>query len=149
MKTLLVIAALCLSAHAQTWIKVATEANTLTISAPVTVRYGTSTGTTSTGVNCASGCWAVVNLTSATNLNLSDTNGGVFGVADPAPGLVKELDVQQGPAALTVTVSGKAVKVPAATTTYLITCTATATVPIGQMPATLPLTNQTCTATKQ
>lgn len=148
MKTLLVIAALCLSAHAQTWVKVATEADTLT-SGPITVRYGASTGTTYSGVNCAvSSCWVTVTLKSATNLSLSDAGGNLFGVADPAPGVAKELDVQEGPAALSVTVSGKAKTVPALpTTTYLLT-NCTVSVPTGTLPSTVAV-NSGCTLVKQ
>lgn len=102
----------------QTWVKVATEADTLTFTsaAPITVRYGAASGTTYAGVNCAAAtanCWVTTTLKSATNLSLSDAGGNLFGVPDPAPGVAKELDVQQGPAAIPLTVSGKLITVPA------------------------------------
>jgi len=106
--------ALASPAFSQTWLKVATEADTLTTAVPITVRYGTASGTTTAGVNCATAnCWAIVSLQSASNLSLNDASCCVFGVADPAPGVAKELDVQEGAAAITITVSGKSVMVPA------------------------------------
>lgn len=162
MKTLsrlTLLALFSLSAFAQTapvWVKVATEANTLT-SGPITVRYGASSGITTAGVDCSkANCWAVVPLKSANNLSLSDVSCCVFGVADPAPGVAKELDVQEGPAAVVVTISGIAKTVPAlpppppVTTTYLITVMGTATLTNGApMPANLPVTVTSVTAVKQ
>ena len=156
---LLILPTLALAQTSPVWVKVATETNTLTVSTvPITVRYGASSGTTTSGVNCATAnCWAIVTISKAvTNVSLNDTTCCVLGVPDPAPGVAKELDVQETTAAITVTVSGVAVKVPAltppptTTTTYLFTCTATATLANGApLPATMNLTSASCTAVKQ
>lgn len=80
---------------------------------------------------------------------------------DPFVGVAKSIVAQQQATAYTVTYTAAGstksvvVTVPALvppapkTATYKITCTATATVPTGTMPATLSLTNQTCAAVKQ
>lgn len=159
MKTLFILAALCLPTSAQTWVKVATESNTFTVNTAVTVRYGASSGITTAGVDCSkTSCWALLNIASAKTISLNDATCCVFSVPDPAPGVAKELDVQEGPAAVLVTISGVAKTVPALpppslpvpiTSTYAITCTAMATLTNGVMPATLPLTSQSCTAVKQ
>jgi len=97
-----------------TWLKVATESDTLTVTGPVTARFGAASGTTYAGTNCAvANCWVTVTITTATNLSLSDASGNLFGVPDPAPGVPKELDVQEATAAIALTVSGKLVTVPA------------------------------------
>jgi hypothetical protein len=151
--TVIAILYLPMLAQAQTpvpiWVKVATEADTLTANKPITVRYGTSSGMTAAGVDCSkSSCWVTVPLQSALNLNLSDVKCCVFGVPDPAPGLAKELDVEQDSAAVTVTVSGKPVTVPAlsrAAATYNFTCTFQVSVPNGApLPTTLTVTNVSC-----
>lgn len=94
MKTILFLL-LCPPLMAQTWFKVANEGDTVTSTAAITYRYGS--GTLWTAPKTSSGTIAVSNAT--------------FG--DPAPGVVKELDVLETSSAQTVTVNGSAVTVPA------------------------------------
>jgi len=129
---------------AQTWQKVASEGATQAAS-PVAVltagliyRFGAG----------ASWCdtVTVVKATSQTVWfsNVACTVAGKP-VTDPAPGVTKELDIQETSAVQTVMVSSKPVTVPAlpmVSTTYTITCTT------APLPAPLPATTTaTCTIT--
>lgn len=143
MKTLLqfvVIAALCLPACGQVF--VCNEGCTITaISSPTAIlQFGAGTIWNKITapklpllVDCSSACPQL---------------GG-----DPAQGIVKSIFAVQQATAYTVTLSnGTKVPIPAippAFTTYLFSCSATASVPTGQMPTALPLTGVICTAVKK
>jgi hypothetical protein len=97
-----------------TWQKVAVELNYVTTTAPIMVRWGTGTGTTSTGVNCAlaPGCW-IQSTALSTPLSNAFLSCCWLNGSDPAPGLVKELDVLEVSTVQTLTVNNIAVTVPA------------------------------------
>lgn len=107
------------AAQAQ-WIKVANEGDT--VKATATVRYGVT--------NCAT-CW--VQLAVSGQFTASNT----FFKTDPAPGVVKELDVLQTSVAQVVTVNGKPVTVPALVVTPPLVNQKTCTVPAQTIPVTI------------
>lgn len=109
MKILLALAILATSAHAQTWVKVASEGDTLSVPTIITLRYGAAKGTPygcGTGPALAADAWVTPKTATAV------TTAGL-GVIDPANCYVKELDVLQTSAAQILTVNGKSVTVPA------------------------------------
>lgn len=101
----------------QTWFTIATlsgSANPLvTTTGPVTYWFGTNTGTTTTGVNCAiaPGCWLAPVTATLTNF---PTLYSTF-PKDPAPGLTKVFQIAETGTAITGTVGGVAFTVPALT----------------------------------
>lgn len=123
-------------AFAQTpvWVKVATESTqgVVTLPAGTTYRYGTSTGVTNTGVDCSkASCWFTATVPSGGAIfsTLFWPSGQIAPQADPAPGLLKELDIAQTTVEQTITIAGKPVTVAASippSTTYTVTnCPAT------------------------
>lgn len=132
MKTLLALALLVTSAHAQ-WVKVASEGDS--ISTTATIRYGAPQGATaSAGTPCAlvGGCWVQLSVSGPFVAN------NAFFKSDPINGTAKEVDVLEISVAQTATVNGKKITVPAlppTSTTYLLTCNVL--VPNGTLPATL------------
>jgi hypothetical protein len=145
MKTLIVIAALCLPASAQTWFTVipaTQQARSLSATFPAGTSYrflsvnGKTTGT----------------LT-ATVTPISDWDDGSIGHdPDPDKGVSKSLQVLQS-AAFTVSIIDNSVKpakttsisVPALASTYALTCTGMGTI----TGTTFTSTNMTCTGVKQ
>jgi hypothetical protein len=113
---LLLLLLLTASAGAQTWIKVADEATpgAVTLPAGTTYRYGTNTGKTTTGVDCAvTSCWLSATTTAKLTFASVYFPSGALGKVDPAPGLVKALYVAETASAQTVTVGTNSVTVPA------------------------------------
>lgn len=107
MKKLIVAIALigsCLGAHAQSWFKVANENDTVTTATTLTYSFGAASGTTNAGVVCSAttrNCFAPSKqLLAGSSLPVIS---GVASVSDPAPGLLKELDVQEVATSFTVT----------------------------------------------
>lgn len=89
--------------HAQTWVPVAHEGDAISVTS-ATVRYGTPNCTPTPAVPC----WIQLSVSGKFIAN------NAFFKTDPAPNVVKELDVLQTSAAQVVTVNGKPVTVPAA-----------------------------------
>lgn len=114
--TLLVLIAPALCAQVTpTWFRVTISDGYFAIPSSatvVTLRYGTATGTTNTGIDCSkgAGCWNVITPT----LPLSNVwvNCCFLGQPDPAPGLVKEIDVLETTTAQTVMVNNAPVAIP-------------------------------------
>lgn len=121
MKTLFrlaVIAALCLPAFGQTgtvWFPIVTLSGNqnplVTTAAAVTYRFGTDTGTTLKGVNCATapGCWLAPVTAKLTNF---PTLWSTF-PSDPASGISKFFEIAETAVVQTGTVGGVAFTVPA------------------------------------
>jgi hypothetical protein len=113
MKKLLIVIALVLCApvvSAQQWVWVANESDVVTTTAPVTYRYGTSTGITYAGVDCsiAPGCYTAAHTGQLSAVVVTYTLLG-----DPAPGVSKGFWVQQTTAVQVLTVNGNPVTVTA------------------------------------
>jgi hypothetical protein len=109
MKRIILIPLLFASlAHAQTWVKVANEGDSVT--AIATVRYGAAQGATATaGTPCATvgGCWVQISVAGPFTAN------NAFFKKDPINGTAKELDVLETASVQTVTVNGKPATVSA------------------------------------
>lgn len=114
-----------LTCDGQTWIKIAVESTTTTVTLPVGSIYRLGSGT----------CWSANTTTiTVTPLALYWPSGS-FPFVDPCPGVAKELDVLETAIAQTVTtvIAGKSsvVTVPAlskpppTSTTYTFSCTGT------------------------
>lgn len=89
----------------QTWFKVATEGASITTSDSITYRFGTASGIADNNVDCAkTSCWSAPTVQSSqwTNFLVYFKS---FPFADPAPDVVKELDVLETATAQTVTVT--------------------------------------------
>jgi hypothetical protein len=164
-------AALCLPALGQTpqtWFSPTpqiTEGNTVTFTSPVTVRYGQNASTcVVTYLTCIAGkatlaSWlppVTIPATAASPVTI--TVGVAWSGSDPVPGVYKQLQIAETATMQAVTITnnsgGKITAIvpglPPISTTYLITCTATATVAANAtMPTTLPISGSTCTAVKQ
>lgn len=107
-KLLLALAILATSAHAQTWLKVASEGDS--ISTTAIIRYGAPQGATaSAGTPCAlvGGCWVQLSVSGPFVAN------NAFFKSDPINGTAKEVDVLETTSAQVVIVNGKAITVPA------------------------------------
>ena len=136
---LLLLLAGASACYAQTWTTVATEGQSITTIAPVTVRYGTPAGVTpamtgATPCTAPDGCWdPAKTYPAATSFLISnDTFSG-----DPALGTIKVLQVLETNVAESLVVNGSTVTVPAAVNNCAL---ASQTV----MPRTLPATYQNC-----
>ncbi len=118
----------------QTWVKIADEntVGAVTLAAGTTYRFGAATGVTYAGTDCSkANCWAVFsNLPSATTIKSVAWPSGGYPFADPAPGVLKELDILQTTAVQTYSVNGTSKTIAAGkstTTIYQITATCTGT----------------------
>jgi hypothetical protein len=79
--------------HAQIWIKIATESTTVSVTLPAGATYRLGSGTS----------WsASMVVAGATTFSPLFFPSGEFPFADPAPGLLKELDVMEGAASQAV-----------------------------------------------
>lgn len=123
LSALLLLAALAVPARAQTWFKVATDPQWVTVSG-VSWRFGSGT------------CWSPTS-TAPINTWLSNLIPNGLVATDPCPGVVKELDILETPAVQTVTVANVAVTIPAALpqpTTLTITPNVSYTVSVMNIP---------------
>jgi len=110
------------SLHAQAWVKVANENDTIVTPTAISVRYGSGSS------------WVT-----ATETGTFSASNSTFG--DPVPGTAKELDVLETATPQTMTVNGTSVTVPASTQTATSAPTTTATtypIPIPALTAPLP-----------
>ena len=120
LRPLIILFALAAPALAQTWFKVANEGDTISTTTNITYRFGAASGITVANDGVASKDCSAVSCWSATTTTTTPFNGLVttyanFPFADPAYGLVKEVDVLETAYAQTVTVNGNAVTVPGLT----------------------------------
>jgi hypothetical protein len=101
----LFMAIVCMGAHAQTsqtWVKVANEDDTITASAPITYRFGVPQGAQTGSAVCTAvgGCWdAPVTTSGPLTLQVYSSS---FAGGDPAPDIVKQLQVLETSVAQTV-----------------------------------------------
>lgn len=103
------------SCSAQTWIKVASEGDTVAFTTVATLRYGAPQNATPVPPNapCSTvgGCWVgPITTTPPQIISVSNANFG----SDPIPGTLKELDIQQTGQPQTVNVNGVDKTIPAA-----------------------------------
>jgi hypothetical protein len=96
----LILVLVCLGAHAQTWVPIADENDTIAIgSMPVTLQLGVPAGTPVTdagSVPCTTvgGCWETLVLSSGPLVTITATVT-TFGGVDPAFGTAKIVQVEQ------------------------------------------------------
>lgn len=109
-KLILILALIAPTIHAQTFFKVAKEGDKFAATNPLTYRYGIAKGKTTTGVTCP--CWSPSVVTKGAIT--TTVSNGVIAPVDPAPGLVKELDILETSVVQSVTVNGATVVIPAA-----------------------------------
>jgi hypothetical protein len=113
---LILMLALALPAYSQTWFTIATLSGfdnpLVTSTGPVTYQYGTNSGTTIAGANCAtSNCFLPSVTATLTNFQ---TLWSTF-PSDPAPGVSKVFQILETCTAQTGTVGGVAYTIPALT----------------------------------
>jgi hypothetical protein len=94
------LALLTLPACAQTWVKIAAENTNTYVTLPAGTQYRFGTPLTTSTAGCGTLGWLTGTATSVTTLSAYYTSFA----CDPAPGVVKELDVLQTSAAQTIVV---------------------------------------------
>lgn len=118
---LAVVVLLCVSARAQTWFAASpqiVDGSSVTFTSTVTVRYGQGVSTcVATYLTCVSGkpspaAWLPPVTISATAANpVTILVGTTWAASDPAPGVYKQLQIQETTAAQVVAVTSNGVKI--------------------------------------